>query len=236
MFSEISFNKAISHLSSLNECKTPLQMAYLIQEVVEEGIIATIESFLKTQGKLQDSNADPITTDDLIPITAYVISQSDYNYYHSTLFYIENFIFADISPTKLGFILINFRAAITFMSEETKEVTMDQPLSTSSMRGVSRIVPTLSTSSFLPDSPTLTNVQKLSPEPTSSNGNAHSSQDSFRGLSNLTKAPTGARTSLKLSNPTSPPTPSFQRPPEVILVNQNQNVEVLSYLKSLQNQ
>jgi len=236
MFSEITFNKAISHLSSLNECKTPLQMAYLIQEVVEEGIIDTIESFLKSQGIQNDSNVDPITTDDLIPIIAYVVSQSDYNYYHSTLFYVENFIFSDISATKLAFILINFRAAITFICEETKEVTMDQPI-TSSLRGVSRIVPTLTTSSTLTPDPTPTNVQRLSSEnPTTSNGNVHSNQDSLRNFSNLSKVPTQARNSLKLSaNVTSPPT-SFQRPPEVILVNQNQNVEVLSYLKSLQNQ
>jgi len=271
MFSEISFSKAIDKLSSLNECKTPLQMAYLVQDMVEEDIIETLEAFLKAQGILKENNVDAITTDDLIPVISYVISQSDYIYYHSTLFFMENFIFSDITPTKLAFILINFRAAMTFICEETKEVTMDLSPHNST-RGVSRIVPTLTTSPSTtithtpPDSPTHTYVLKISSEhpthdfpinttpmgtkTTSSNGNLHSNQDNMRNFSNASKVTPGglqSKNSLKLSSsqvttstvsPTNPErnVQSFQRAPEVILVNQNQQNEVLNYLKSLQKQ
>eukprot|EP01126_Amoeba_proteus_P031852 TRINITY_DN3116_c0_g2_i8.p1 TRINITY_DN3116_c0_g2~~TRINITY_DN3116_c0_g2_i8.p1 ORF type:complete len:192 (-),score=44.30 TRINITY_DN3116_c0_g2_i8:291-866(-) len=63
-----------------------------------------------------------ITTDDMIPILGYVITLSDYRFYETTLYYVENFIFTDISTTKFGFNLTSFKASIMFLKEKEKEM------------------------------------------------------------------------------------------------------------------
>jgi hypothetical protein len=59
-----------------------------------------------------------VTTDDFIPIIAFIITRSAFQHYESTLLYIELFIFEDISNSDLGYALSTFKAAMTYLSSE----------------------------------------------------------------------------------------------------------------------
>src|SRR5205814_768376 len=101
---KIDFQAAAAMLYRLHECVTPLQMLHLLTDCVD-CIISIVES--SNSGKFS-SETDlfivelRMTTDDLIPIITYIITQSKFEYYESMLYYIESFIFADISTTKFG--------------------------------------------------------------------------------------------------------------------------------------
>eukprot|EP01127_Copromyxa_protea_P002855 TRINITY_DN12788_c0_g1_i1.p1 TRINITY_DN12788_c0_g1~~TRINITY_DN12788_c0_g1_i1.p1 ORF type:complete len:503 (-),score=54.06 TRINITY_DN12788_c0_g1_i1:7-1491(-) len=113
----IDFSGSVSILRGLNQCRHPLQMLYVLTDSVDS-IIATVENA---------GTGLMVTTDDLIPIITYVITQSDFAYYESCLYYIENFIFTDISTTKLGFNSTNFRASIMYMKSKAMELVLSIP-------------------------------------------------------------------------------------------------------------
>jgi len=207
-FLELNFDTSISKLDTLTECKTPLQMIYLLEEVFEQGIISIAENHRKKFTKSQ--NQEPITADDLLPIIAYVICQSSYKYFNSTLFYVENFIYADISTTKLAFILINFRAALSFLIEQKPEVSLDP-----SSRTRSLLLPNIHST----NSRSSPNIPQLE-SPTSKNPAASILRDESRMTA------FGRGTSQMNHNK------STQRPPTVINVNKDDR---LSYLINLGN-
>jgi hypothetical protein len=100
----IKFTAAARILGSLNYCRTPLQMLYILTDCVDS-IISTVEDSDTGWFNWFQANERTglmVTTDDLIPIITYVITRSDFQYYESCLYYVEHFIFTDISTTKFG--------------------------------------------------------------------------------------------------------------------------------------
>jgi len=89
-----------------------MEMIHCVQEVIDS-LISAVEQNLTDRGK--DLRQVSITTDDLIPLISYIITRIDLKYFESSLYYIENFIFTNISSTQLMFNLINFRAGIMFL-------------------------------------------------------------------------------------------------------------------------
>jgi len=215
-------------------------MVYLLEEVLEDGIIATIDEFV-AHGIGKDSS-EAITTDDLIPIIAYVISQSSYKYYHSTLYYIENFIFTDITTTKLAFILINFRAAIMYICEQPDDgQTQLAPISSSRSTSLALLKQDLTRSSSTP-------LDTSTEQPLSERSGTLTTPQNVPIGSPISVSKVSPSNSMKVINlpksspkqVTQPLTPqnksNFQRAPEVILVNHSPQEDCLSYLKSLPKQ
>eukprot|EP01126_Amoeba_proteus_P031850 TRINITY_DN3116_c0_g2_i5.p1 TRINITY_DN3116_c0_g2~~TRINITY_DN3116_c0_g2_i5.p1 ORF type:complete len:337 (-),score=76.24 TRINITY_DN3116_c0_g2_i5:291-1301(-) len=123
-FSDFFFGKPASVLSQLDSCGTPLQMLFVFMNCMElllsEG--ERVQKGKKGGGGGGGGGDTVITTDDMIPILGYVITLSDYRFYETTLYYVENFIFTDISTTKFGFNLTSFKASIMFLKEKEKEM------------------------------------------------------------------------------------------------------------------
>lgn len=109
---KVDLNKAQKELVELDYCKTPLQMLFVLKDC-----IAAITDAVQLYFKLNPGDA-LVTTDDFIPIIAYIITRSAFQYYESTLLYIELFIFEDISNSELGYALSTFKAALTYLSSE----------------------------------------------------------------------------------------------------------------------
>ena len=49
-----------------------------------------------------NKGSEPITTDDLIPILVWLVSQSNFKFFESALVYAETFLIADFSNSKYG--------------------------------------------------------------------------------------------------------------------------------------
>jgi len=107
-----NFATPISILQTLETNQTPMEMMHCIQSV-NDSIIAAVEANL-TDKNISLKNV-AITTDELIPLIAYIITRVDLKYLESNMYYMENFIFTNISTTQFGFTLVNFRAAILFL-------------------------------------------------------------------------------------------------------------------------
>jgi hypothetical protein len=194
-FIDLPFGMAISKLDSLTECKTPLQMIYLLEDVVEQGIISVAETH-RNKKNSKSKTQQPITPADLLPMLALAICGSSYKYFNSTLFYVENFIFADISTTKLAFILINFRAALAFLMEQTPEVSLDQ-----SSRHRSLII---------------SNATSLHPI---NNNNLNSTHPNSIKISSTIEIEPRTSLTSKTQQNLSNKSPLIQRPPDVIKIN-----------------
>jgi hypothetical protein len=55
------------------------------------------------------SQPPPITTDDLIPLLAFVVIRAAPKNIVTYLFYMENFVFSQVGKTSLGFAAVSFR-------------------------------------------------------------------------------------------------------------------------------
>jgi len=95
---------AITPVSKLPQCYTPLELLLCFQNAIE-----TASTFH------QVDNVAVISADDTLPILVYAIIHARPLHLYSYLMYIENFIFANISASPLGYHLVNLQAAIHFI-------------------------------------------------------------------------------------------------------------------------
>eukprot|EP01129_Flabellula_baltica_P009530 TRINITY_DN3904_c0_g1_i2.p1 TRINITY_DN3904_c0_g1~~TRINITY_DN3904_c0_g1_i2.p1 ORF type:complete len:369 (+),score=62.74 TRINITY_DN3904_c0_g1_i2:360-1466(+) len=107
-----NFDEPIQKLNQLETNQSPMEMMHCFQVVINS-LLVSVENNLKANGYRIEEEA--VTTDELIPLIAYLLTRSTLKYLPSTLFYIENFVFSNISTTELGFHLINLKAALDFI-------------------------------------------------------------------------------------------------------------------------
>eukprot|EP01124_Arcella_intermedia_P004711 TRINITY_DN12699_c0_g1_i1.p1 TRINITY_DN12699_c0_g1~~TRINITY_DN12699_c0_g1_i1.p1 ORF type:complete len:491 (-),score=53.01 TRINITY_DN12699_c0_g1_i1:2-1423(-) len=194
----VSFQEASDKMANLRNCMTPIQMLFHIEDVVD-----TIMTLTETYSKANKLDLE-LTTDTLIPLIVYVLSQTDYHNFHTALFYMENFIFVDISANRNSFMLINVRGALQYLCDLTPEV----PHPSSVPRGPRVTTIPLSSSARFNESVESVPVVPVSPSP----------------------AKTPSR-QVKLVKPEM--VQPFQRPPDVIEIDKPQG-SGLDYLKSLE--
>jgi len=104
---------AVQELQRLDNCITPLEKIISLQEVSSK-VTSAVASKLPIQSE-NSKGASAITTDDLIPLIAYVIIRAKLQCLITNLYYMENFSFSKISTSSLGFTLVTFRAAIEYL-------------------------------------------------------------------------------------------------------------------------
>eukprot|EP01125_Pyxidicula_operculata_P017104 TRINITY_DN5955_c0_g1_i1.p1 TRINITY_DN5955_c0_g1~~TRINITY_DN5955_c0_g1_i1.p1 ORF type:complete len:445 (+),score=42.31 TRINITY_DN5955_c0_g1_i1:11-1345(+) len=138
----VDYSPASEVLNNLEKCSTPLQMLYILEDTTEK-IAECVEMHYPEGDRGSDTS---ITTDDLIPIIGLVIINCKYDRFHYALFLMENFIFADISTSKLMFNLINFKAAIGFLTDHLNHNVKTLNSSSSVSSKPSHVSPTLSPS------------------------------------------------------------------------------------------
>lgn len=99
------------HLQRLESCHTPLEKLWCVQEGLDAAAFAVSIS----------RAGDTLGADDSLPLLLAAIIQANPPNLHTTLYYIQNFIFGNISASQLGYHLTNFQAAIHFIRGEEEE-------------------------------------------------------------------------------------------------------------------
>jgi len=107
--SDVDYSRASDILSTLEDCKTPLQMLYVLDDTVD-CIAESVQQYME-QKKLP---LEALTTDDLIPIVAYVMVLADFQHFPSALSVMESFVFTDISSTKIRVHLDQFQRSLSY--------------------------------------------------------------------------------------------------------------------------
>eukprot|EP01130_Rhizamoeba_saxonica_P017629 TRINITY_DN8587_c0_g1_i1.p1 TRINITY_DN8587_c0_g1~~TRINITY_DN8587_c0_g1_i1.p1 ORF type:complete len:484 (+),score=93.59 TRINITY_DN8587_c0_g1_i1:44-1495(+) len=129
------FDHPISVLSQLETNQTPMEMLNVLK-VGTDAIYEAIGKNITHNGGNKDKEA--ITTDELIPVFSYILTRTNLRYIESDVYYMQNFVFTNISNTELAFNLINFQAAISFLKSDHFETPPeDLPLPTQLSRSAS---------------------------------------------------------------------------------------------------
>ncbi|CAG8642974.1 18227_t:CDS:2, partial [Acaulospora morrowiae] len=131
--------------------KTPLEKLVCVKRAVQE--IATISDTYLTQLAApkainNETKRSPITTDDFIPLLAYVIVNSKIRKLESILFYMQTFRLSKVERSELSFALTTLRASTEFLKSDPLQLH-DSVSTTSSISSIS------SHSSYKYSSPTL---------------------------------------------------------------------------------
>eukprot|EP00026_Physarum_polycephalum_P003976 Phypoly_transcript_03993.p1 GENE.Phypoly_transcript_03993~~Phypoly_transcript_03993.p1 ORF type:complete len:625 (+),score=138.54 Phypoly_transcript_03993:247-2121(+) len=99
------------HLQRMESCHTPLEKLWCVQEGIDAA------SFAVTLNR----NGETLGADDTLPLLIAAVIEAAPPNLHTTLFYLQNFIFAKIASSALGYHLVNLQAAIQFVRGEEKE-------------------------------------------------------------------------------------------------------------------
>eukprot|EP00027_Filamoeba_sp_ATCC50430_P015787 CAMPEP_0168567090 /NCGR_PEP_ID=MMETSP0413-20121227/14801_1 /TAXON_ID=136452 /ORGANISM="Filamoeba nolandi, Strain NC-AS-23-1" /LENGTH=407 /DNA_ID=CAMNT_0008599221 /DNA_START=185 /DNA_END=1408 /DNA_ORIENTATION=+ len=208
---QCDFSDALKELKRLDECSTPLEKILCIQETNNKATIA-ITNHLSANNQKPDSF---ITTDDLIPIFAYLLIRSKLSTLNTNLYYMENFTFSEIGMSALGFTIVTFRAAVEYLKSFQNPAITFAPKTRASN----------SNSFVLPNnSRRLSQSEDRDPRQTK--------------LSNTSETLHSNRTPHSIGNATNVPTSigldrNFQPPPDVITLNESEEIgEFLSQLRS----
>ncbi|CAG8575910.1 10319_t:CDS:2, partial [Acaulospora colombiana] len=131
--------------------KTPLEKLICVKRTVQE--IATISDTYLTQLAIpramqEETEKSSITTDDFIPLLAYVIVNSRIRKLESILFYMQTFRLSKVERSELSFALTTLRASTEFLKSDPLQLH-DSISTTSSISSIS------SHSSYKYSSPTL---------------------------------------------------------------------------------
>lgn len=122
---QCDLSESIGEMKKLDRKDTPLSKLISIH-AVSSLISSAVSAFVALSRKSSDSSSSgglvhsqiflltifldaAVTTDDLIPLMTEVILQSKPRYLHSSLFYMENFIFSNIANTSLGYFCLLLR-------------------------------------------------------------------------------------------------------------------------------
>jgi hypothetical protein len=96
----------------MESCHTPLEKLWCVQEGLDAAAFAV---------SISRSGNDTLGADDSLPLLLAAIIQAAPPNLHTTLYYIQNFIFANISASPLGYHLTNLQAAIHFIRGNDEE-------------------------------------------------------------------------------------------------------------------
>lgn len=98
----------------------PLQKVFLLKDSIDairRGLALARQRRLLADGiaSPRDEESRLITTDDIIPLLAFVLIHAKLRYVHSALFMMQNFVFSDVFTSELGFNVVSFAAAYEYV-------------------------------------------------------------------------------------------------------------------------
>eukprot|EP01091_Cochliopodium_minus_P017623 TRINITY_DN6956_c0_g1_i1.p1 TRINITY_DN6956_c0_g1~~TRINITY_DN6956_c0_g1_i1.p1 ORF type:complete len:438 (-),score=106.31 TRINITY_DN6956_c0_g1_i1:568-1851(-) len=105
-FLDLNLENPIKLFQTMQNAITPLDKLFILKE--------TIQAINNEASNLNIS----VGSDDLLPLLVYIVLQSNSKKIHSSFLYMENFLFFDFDTNEIGFNLISFKAACSYIQND----------------------------------------------------------------------------------------------------------------------
>jgi len=102
-------------LKTIEEQTTPMEMLYVLQD--------TIDSFSQRHDDI--TTATSVAGDEILPALVCAIEAHPLPHLKTLEYYMENFVFVDLSTSQLGYSLATFKAAILFINSTFNKLSPD---------------------------------------------------------------------------------------------------------------
>lgn len=119
---------AMEILGRVADCRTPLEMLYRLQDVIDCFSSKADPSKVARPGSASVSSPprQVVAGDEVLPAFVCSVVRASPDRLHTLCFYMENFVFVDISSTSLGYALATFRAAIEYIRRSYESLPPEQ--------------------------------------------------------------------------------------------------------------